>query len=562
MTEYIERIDLKIVKSELQSAIYECFDRGLEQNAKWLADLNFGLSSVPLDDVENSKPVKHDDRAAYILGRMYFQCQEYDRAANILEPCTDEKARFLYYYSKYTSAEKKKIDNLNEPTVSSAYNNNIHKELYNMLKLERETNSLDGYCLYLYGIVLKKMQLNSLAVDILMESLTLVPTLWGAWLELAPLITNRLQLNSLQLPSHWMVPFFLIRVHLELIQNEEAIELLSALQRSGFDKCNEVLAQLAVANHNLRDVDKALEIFKKLRNDDPYRLDSIDIYSNVLYVKGLRTELAQLAHAAVDIDKYRVETCCIVANYYSIRQEHQKAILYFQRALRLNPHFLSAWTLMGHEFLELKNINAAIHCYRSAIEVNKRDFRAWYGLGQTYDILKMPFYCLYYYKQAQQLMPNDSRMLTALGEAYERLELYQNALKCYYKAHNVGDIEGMALLKSAKLYEKLGERDSAAAAYTEFCLDEFRPDNVDLHSAHKFLATYHASINQFEKASHYAFKCLDHDDNKNEAKALLKMIAFKRTEQNDTGKIPESGTITESINMDESEVNENTPSGV
>lgn len=57
----------------------------------------------------------------------------------------------------------------------------------------------------------------------------------------------------------------------------------------------------------------------------------------------------------------------ILANYYSIRQEHQKAILYFQRALRLNPHFLSAWTLMGHEFLELKNINAAIHCYRSAI---------------------------------------------------------------------------------------------------------------------------------------------------------------------------------------------------
>lgn len=58
----------------------------------------------------------------------------------------------------------------------------------------------------------------------------------------------------MQLPSHWMVPFFLIRVHLELIQNEEAIELLSALQRSGFGKCNEVLAQLAVANHNLRGI--------------------------------------------------------------------------------------------------------------------------------------------------------------------------------------------------------------------------------------------------------------------------------------------------------------------
>lgn len=79
MVEYIERIDLKSVKADLQSAIYECFDRGLEQNAKWLADLNYGLSSVPLEDFETSKPVNNNDRAAYILGRMYFQCQEYDR---------------------------------------------------------------------------------------------------------------------------------------------------------------------------------------------------------------------------------------------------------------------------------------------------------------------------------------------------------------------------------------------------------------------------------------------------------------------------------------------------
>lgn len=57
----------------------------------------------------------------------------------------------------------------------------------------------------------------------------------------------------------------------------------------------------------------------------------------------------------------------ITGNYYSLRSEHQKAVLYFQRALKLNPHYLSAWTLMGHEFMEMKNTNAAIQSYRQAL---------------------------------------------------------------------------------------------------------------------------------------------------------------------------------------------------
>jgi len=35
-------------------------------------------------------------------------------------------------------------------------------------------------------------------------------------------------------------------------------------------------------------------------------------------------------------------------------------VLYFRRALKLNRHYLSAWTLMGHEYVEMKNPPAAI----------------------------------------------------------------------------------------------------------------------------------------------------------------------------------------------------------
>lgn len=45
---------------------------------------------------------------------------------------------------------------------------------------------------------------------------------------------------------------------------------------------------------------------------DPYRLDNLDTYSNLLYVKEMNTQLADLAHTVVTIDKFRVETCCVI----------------------------------------------------------------------------------------------------------------------------------------------------------------------------------------------------------------------------------------------------------
>lgn len=57
----------------------------------------------------------------------------------------------------------------------------------------------------------------------------------------------------------------------------------------------------------------------------------------------------------------------LTGNYYSLKGHHEKAVKYFRRALKLNPKFLSAWTLMGHEYVELRNAPAAIEAYRRAV---------------------------------------------------------------------------------------------------------------------------------------------------------------------------------------------------
>ena len=98
------------------------------------------------------------------------------------------------------------------------------------------------------------------------------------------------------------------------------------------------------------------------------------------------TALSKLAHDYLAIDKDRPEICCIIGkfakgpltsrplqftfglgNYYSLRAEHEKAVKYFRRATQLDRTYLSAWTLMGHEYVEMKNSHAAIEAYRKAV---------------------------------------------------------------------------------------------------------------------------------------------------------------------------------------------------
>ncbi|CAH1791415.1 unnamed protein product [Owenia fusiformis] len=534
--------DLGSIKRELISSASECSQRGLLQSSKWAAELCYAIDEVtctqeflPTNDVTQDFLQDYD---VFNLAKSYFNLREYDRAAHFAEKCKSNKGYFLYMYSRYLAAEKHHLDDRGDAissgntSMTEKLENDHLKVLRTELQAKQKTEDLDGYCLYLYGVVLKKLDLLKEALIVFMEAVHKEPSHWGAWQQLSMLITDKETLNSLSLPNHWIRSIFLACTYLELQLNDEALALLQSLYDSGMSKSTYILSQIAVAYQNLRDVDKAVESFSQLQDLDPFRLEHMDIYSNLLYVKEMRPELAKLAHHCCDIDKYRVETCCVIGNYYSLRAQHEKAVLYFQRALKLNPHYLSAWTLMGHEYMEMKNTHAAIQAYRQAIEVNRRDYRAWYGLGQTYEILKMHAYCLYYYRQAQQLRPNDSRMFVALGECYEKLEKLQEAKKCFWKAHSIGDVEGTALIKLAKLYEILNEKDSAAAAYTEYINETERQGMFNFDEqpqAYRYLANYHLKNGQLDDAHTAAQKCTEFNATREEGKALLRQIARLRS---------------------------------
>lgn len=262
-----------------------------------------------------------------------------------------------------------------------------------------EKGALNAINLYLYGVILKEKSKKEEAKVVFAECLTKVPHLWSAWLELGSLLTqgddSRRVFTSLKRgasENHWMNNFFYANYYLDVQQERDCVNLNGALIKH-FPSSVYIINQIAHASYTSLDYDIALDWFQKLRELDPFRFENMDLFSNILYIKENYGELANLAHRVFHNDKYRPEACCVIGNYYSLRGDHHKAVIYFKRAIKLDNRFLSAWTLMGHEYLEMKNTNAAIESYRTAVDIDPKDFRAWYGLGQVYEINFSESFC-------------------------------------------------------------------------------------------------------------------------------------------------------------------------
>ncbi|KAA8642930.1 hypothetical protein EYZ11_001074 [Aspergillus tanneri] len=484
----------------------------------------------------------------YLLAKSYFDTREYDRCAAVFLPPTiptvplstssphnpksrpsltpqkgkskaspyagvkdhnatrnpypklSQKALFLALYAKYLAGEKRKDEETEMVLGPADGGTTANRELPDLARglegwlTERRENGLEdssqGWLEYLYGVILLKGRNEEEAKKWLMRSVHLNPFHWGAWQELNDLLASTEDLKQVIdiSPQNIMTLIFHVYCSQELYQaTEETYRALSDLETI-FPTSAFLKTQRALLYYHSKDFEEASRIFTDILVTSPHRLDSLDHYSNILYVMGARPQLAFVAQVATATDKFRPETCCVVGNYYSLKSEHEKAVMYFRRALTLDRNFLSAWTLMGHEYIEMKNTHAAIESYRRAVDVNRKDYRAWYGLGQAYEVLDMSFYALFYYQRAAALRPYDPKMWQAVGSCYAKMGRVEQSIKAlkralvagsYYAEENTSQVSGSGrkildpetLHQIATLYERLGEEDEAAA-YMELTLQQ------------------------------------------------------------------------------------------
>ncbi|ODV62113.1 anaphase promoting complex subunit CDC23 [Ascoidea rubescens DSM 1968] len=515
--------DLFNFKNELRKSVKILTNLNLYNSAKWSAE------ALNDDDIINS--ILENDKIA--LAKSYFDCKEFDRCSNCLKDCKSSIALFIKLYSTYLSGEKRKEED-SEGVLgqqdSIAQNLSlplILKEIELYINNHEDTSkNLNPFLYYLYGIILLKQKNIKQAQESFFKSLLLYPYNWTCWAELIASISSfdealnflnkflNLKPNSINSEfgkqikldnKNIMIKVFSVVIHQEFFQqNIILLKELNFLTKL-FPNFSFIKIQKALISYHHLDYQDSEKIFDDILLNDPFRLDDLDIYSNILYVMEKNSKLLYLAQLASSVDKFRPETCCIIANYYSLKFEHEKAIMYYRRALTLNRECLAAWTLMGHEFVELKNSHAAIESYRRAVDTNNKDFKAWYGLGQAYEVLDMHLYSLYYYQKACSLNPLDKRMWQALGNCYEKLNKYNESIKCYKRALAISDMDPIILYKLALLYQELKDIHSCVS-YMKLCLkeeEEYEPTD-ETCKARLWLAKHEFKNCNWEDAYRYA----------------------------------------------------------
>lgn len=162
------------------------------------------------------------------------------------------------------------------------------------------------------------------------------------------------------------------------------------------------------------------------------RIENIEFYSSCLWHLKKQQELCLLAHHCLENHFFRPETWIVLANTYSLNQDHETALLFLSRALKIDPDNAYAFCLSGHEHACRENFEQAGHCYKNAINIDPRNVRAYWGLGNL--SLKMEKFdtAIDYFMKALKINGKCSTFYTQIGIAFlnkNNLELALSYMK-------------------------------------------------------------------------------------------------------------------------------------
>lgn len=102
----------------------------------------------------------------------------------------------------------------------------------------------------------------------------------------------------------------------------------------------------------------------------------MEVYSTLLWHLQRNVKLAFLAQELLSIDPRSPEAWIAVGNTFSLQKERSQALTCFNRASQLDPSCAYAFTLSGHESID-EDLEKAITFFESALRADRRHYNAW-----------------------------------------------------------------------------------------------------------------------------------------------------------------------------------------
>lgn len=321
-----------------------------------------------------------------------------------------------------------------------------------ILSLDKSEHQYILSALYsLSGSLLLIKNEKAYAVDKLTRALKYDPYNWEAYEAIAKSISlpNEIVLLSEHISKNIkqtiLFDFFQIKcwdIFFESIDAELYIDLLTTTLES-FPKSKFLLTKNAELAYKLNDLPQSKYLYEQLLKRYPFCLDTMFHYSNILYVSEDYPKLRELMIRAKGISEISCECQAISGNMESLMRNNEKAIMHFRNAIKLaktdSSKKCKLYVLIGHEFVELGNYNAAIYAYRNAIKHDHKDYAAWMGLGFAYDALDQSKFAIYYYQKCIALKNEDPRAWKSIASSYTKIDKLNLAYQALVKAYKLSE---------------------------------------------------------------------------------------------------------------------------
>ena len=102
----------------------------------------------------------------------------------------------------------------------------------------------------------------------------------------------------------------------------------------------------------------------------------MEVYSTLLWHLQRPVQLSFLAQELISIDPRSAQAWIAVGNLFSLQKERPQALTCFRRAFQMDPACAYAFTLSGHESID-EDPDKAINFFQSALRVDPRHYNAW-----------------------------------------------------------------------------------------------------------------------------------------------------------------------------------------
>jgi len=181
--------------------------------------------------------------------------------------------------------------------------------------------------------------------------------------------------------------------------------------------------------------------------------------------------------------------------------EYEKALPYFEEAVKQDTSYADAYFLIGYCNDELGRHNEAVEAFKQAIRLKPDYALAHYNLGVAYGKLGLLNEALEAFKQAIRLKPDLAEAHLNLGVAYGKLGLWNEALEAYKQAIRIKPDFAEAHYTLGWTYDELGNYNEAVEAYKQAI--RLKPDYAEAYNnlggAYHDLGRYDEAIEAYKQ---------------------------------------------------------------